>query len=67
MQAIERRLKIMAAQPEAGKDGPGQTNVTVWLQSVLPSLQKIVQQIDDGDAASAKKSLVRKSEVEKLD
>jgi hypothetical protein len=57
----------MAAQPEAGKDGPGQTNVTVWLQSVLPSLQKIVQQIDDGDAASAKKSLVRKSEVEKLD
>jgi hypothetical protein len=68
LQAIERRLKIMAAsQPEAGKDGHGQTNVAVWLQSVLPSLQKIVQQIDDGDAASAKKSLVRKSEVEKLD
>jgi hypothetical protein len=42
LQAIERRLKIMAAsRPEAGKDGYGQTNVTVWLQ-------KIVQQMGDG-------------------
>jgi hypothetical protein len=49
LQAIERRLKIMAAsRPEAGRDGHGQTNVMVWLQSVLPSLQKIVQEMDDG-------------------
>jgi len=51
--AIERRLKIMAAsRPEASKDGYGQTNVLVWLQSVLPSLQKIVQEVENDAVAS---------------
>jgi hypothetical protein len=67
LQAIERRLKIMVgSRPEASKDGYGQTNVLVWLQSVLPSLQKIVQQVEEGDTESAKKGVVLKSEAEKL-
>ena len=49
LQAIERRLKIMAAsRPEVGKDGHRETNVSVWLQSVLPNLERIVQQVDGG-------------------
>ena len=65
--AIERRLKIMAAsRPEAGIDGHGQTNVTVWLQSVLPSLQKIVQELDGDVPESAKQSPVQKRETERL-
>ena len=67
LQAIERRLKIMAAsRPEAGKDGYGQTNVMVWLQSVLPSLQKIVQELDGDVPESAKQSPVQKRETERL-
>lgn len=63
LQAIERRLKILAAgRPEDRKDGYSQTNVAVWLQSVLPSLEKIVQQVEDG----ASTDLVLKRESENL-
>jgi hypothetical protein len=47
--AIKTQIQLLVAcRPETmnGKDGSGTTNVLVWLSQVLPSVQKITQQID---------------------
>jgi hypothetical protein len=64
LQAVERRVKLMAAnQPGAGKDGQGETNVLVWLQQVLPNINKVVQQGKDGSAGGGE-PLILESEAE---
>jgi len=61
--AIKGRIQLLAAcRPEVGKDGTGATNVLVWLQSVLPGVQKIVQQVDG--ASVSRERLVLESEAE---
>jgi hypothetical protein len=47
--AIKSRIQPLAAfRPESvkGKDGAGSTNVLLWLQNVMPGIQKVVEQTD---------------------
>jgi hypothetical protein len=65
LQAIERRVKILqASQPEATRNGQGSTQILVWLQSVLPNVQKLVGQIESNGRASAKETLILESDAE---
>ena len=54
---------MAANQPGAGKDGQGETNVLVWLQQVLPNINKVVQQGKDGSAGGGE-PLILESEAE---
>jgi hypothetical protein len=58
--AIGQRLKILeVGQPQAGKDGQGQTNIALLVQQLF--------QQATGGPADATKTLVLESEAEKLD
>jgi hypothetical protein len=68
--AIKNRIQLLAAcRPEGagGKDG-GSTNVLLWLQSVLPSVQQIVQQVDGASVSrDQRRHLVLETAAEATD
>jgi hypothetical protein len=52
----------------AGGNGSNSTNVLVWLQSVLPGVQKIVGQVDGaGISRDERQHLVLESDAEATD
>jgi len=68
--AIKNRIQLLAAcRPEGagGKDGGGATNVLVWLQSVLPGIQKVVDQTDGASVPRGRRPLGIESEAEATD
>ena len=68
--AIKNRIQLLAAcRPEGagGKDGGGATNVLVWLQSVLPGIQKVVDQTDGASVPRGRQPLGIESEAEATD
>jgi hypothetical protein len=77
LQATGRRIQLMVAcRPESvngGKDGAGSTNILLWLQQVLPGVQKIVNQVEGAPVSRERQSglrerqtLVLESEAEKV-
>jgi hypothetical protein len=50
----------MAGRPEStgGKDGGGQINIVAWLSRVMPSVQKIVSQVEEAPVSRGKQTLV---------
>ena len=64
--AIKSRIQLlMPCRPESalGKDGSGSTNILLWLQTVLPSIQKVVQQTD-APFSRGRQTLVLECEAE---
>jgi len=64
--AIKSRIQLlMACRPESalGKDGSGSTNILLWLQTVLPSIQKVVQQTE-APVSRGRQTLVLECEAE---
>jgi hypothetical protein len=69
LSAIQRRLQItMACQPGnagGGKDGPREINIVTWLQTVMPSVQAVVNQVNGAAPISrGKQNLVLECEAE---
>lgn len=57
--AVNQRLKLMmAARPEGARES--QTNVLVWLQNVMPGIQKVVQNVE-----APREVLILETEAEK--
>lgn len=62
LHAMSMRLKLlMASRGDAAKEGG--TNVLVWLQGVLPGVQKVVQTVEQ--QAQGREILVMETEAEK--
>lgn len=68
--AIKGRIQLlMACRPESvngGKDGSGSTNILMWLNQVMPGVQKIVSQVERTSVSRGKQTLVLECEAEKL-
>jgi len=68
--AIKGRIQLlMACRPESvngGKDGSGSTNVLMWLNQVMPSIQKVVNQVEGTPVSRGRQTLVLECEAEKL-
>jgi hypothetical protein len=63
--AIKGRLALaMVCRPESGggSNGPREINVVTWLSQVMPSVQKIVSQVEPG--SRGRQTLVLKCEAE---
>ena len=68
--AIQRRIQLaMACRTDGvgGKDGSGSTNILLWLSQVMPSVQKVVNQMENTPVSRSRQTLVLESEAESED
>jgi hypothetical protein len=68
--AIKARIQLLTAcRPEAmnGKDGGSQTNILLWLNQVMPGVQRIVQQVEGAPVSRDKQTLDLECEAETED
>jgi hypothetical protein len=66
--AIKSRMQLlMACRPESvGKDGSGSTNILLWLNQVMPGIQKVVSEVESATVSRPRETLVLECEAEKL-
>ena len=68
--AIKGRIQLLlACRPESvnGKDGSGQTNILMWLNQVMPGIQKVVTEVESVPVSrTGRQNLVLECEAEKL-
>jgi hypothetical protein len=67
--AIKGRIQLlMACRPESasGKDGSGSTNILMWLNQVMPGIQKVVTEVENAPVSRGRQNLVLECEAEKL-
>jgi len=65
--AIKGRIQLlMACRPESasGKDGSGSTNILMWLNQVMPGIQKVVREVEVAPVSRARQTLVLECEAE---
>jgi hypothetical protein len=67
--AIKGRIQLlMACRPEnaGGKDGSGSTNILMWLNQVMPGIQKVVTEVENAPVSRGRQNLVLECEAERL-
>jgi len=60
--AVKARIQLlMACRPESangGKDGSSQTDILLWLNQVMPGIQRVVNQVESTPVSRGKQTLV---------